>query len=353
MPWQALTSLYARLPHRAEPRAQGQLPSRAILQNPHTTDVEFCQSFADDLSARPPILIDFPNMKLVYLTLSLLWLAQLPAHAEIRALKVAVERGADGATKVSIKSDVASENRTKTTTADAAEVLKNAAGWGSTVDVTIETNGEPLSDYLPLLSAIASNTWLSLSYVGQLPKPPQDPPEAQPYKERVRDRAANDPLSEENLLEAAKTDDRARHLLADLWARNILSAKTRERILEQHVKFTLEEQFPYDPKAFPTARELKIIATTDFPFPESAWVEYSGTIALGDQQLQLPVDAFDNSRSLHRCNTRYFASLGTSSAGEPTARGVIQMREVRRDGVHTETVWSIKRFTNEIKLQKR
>jgi hypothetical protein len=33
---------------------------------------------------------------------------------------------------------------------------------------------------------------------------------------------------------------------------------------------------------FPTLRELKIIATTDFPFPESAWVDYAGTIAVGD-----------------------------------------------------------------------
>ena len=171
--------------------------------------------------------------------------------------------------------------------------------------------------------------------------------------ELAEERPTNDPLSEEALLEAAKTDARARHFLANLWARNILSAKIRERIVGQHVKFTLVEQFPHDPKLFPTLRELKIIATTDFPFPESAWVGYAGTIAVGDQQLQLPVDAFGNGRSLHRCNTQYFASLGGSFAGDPIARGVIQMREVRRAGEHTETLWSIKQITNEIKLEKR
>ena len=292
-------------------------------------------------------------MKLIYIALFFFCLRPLTTHAELRALKVILEHGADGATTVSIKSDVGSENRTKTTIADAVDVLKHAAGWGSSVEVTVDTNGVPLSDYLPLLNAIAANSLLSLSYVGQIPKPPQDPPEERPYKESVVQRDTSDPLNEENLFEAAKTDGRARHFLADLWARDVLSAKTREKIVGQHIKFTLVEHFPHDPKRFPTLRELKIIATTDFPFPKSAWVDYAGTIAVGDQQLVLPADAFGNERSLHRCNTQYFASLGGSFAGEPIARGMIQMREVRRGNGHTETIWSIKQVTNEVKLEKR
>lgn len=95
-----------------------------------------------------------PNMKIFCIALMFLSIMMLPAHAEIRALKAVVEHGAQGVTTVSIKSDVASENRNKTTTADAVEVLKHAAGWGSSVYVTVDTNGVPLSDYLPLLSAI-------------------------------------------------------------------------------------------------------------------------------------------------------------------------------------------------------
>lgn len=280
-------------------------------------------------------------------------LLALQACAEIRELKVLVEHGRDGVTTASIKSDVAAENRAKTSISDAAEVLKAAAGWRSTVYVTVDTNDVVLSDYLPLLSAIATNNWLTLRYVGQIPKPQADPPEMQPYIESLVERKANDPLSEDALIEKARTDARARHFLADLWDRKLLSAKARERIVSQHVQFSLVEQFPHDPKRFPDLRELKILALTDFPFPESAWVDYSGTISVGEQKLDLPVDAFGNSRSLHRSNTQYFASLGGSFAGDPVARGAIQMREVARGGERTETLWSIKVVTNELKLERR
>jgi hypothetical protein len=276
------------------------------------------------------------------------------AFAEDRTLDVSVAKGEAQQITVSIRSGVSTENRTNTSIDDAITVLRDAAGWGTVTTVTLRAPNIELAAYLPLLTAISQNPHLRLTAViGQQVAEPKQRPEDIPYLEPSVERSPNNPLSEAALIAAAASDPRARHFLADLWRRGVLSPKLKEQIITRHLNFELVEEFPHDPKLHPTLRELKIIATTDFPFPESAWVEFSGSIAVGEQPLALPADSFDNSRSLDHCSGRYFASLGGAFPGAPIARGVIQLREVHIKDSRKETVWFVRRVTNEITLQER
>lgn len=278
------------------------------------------------------------------------------AHGEIRGIDVDISREENKKVIVSIKSAVGDENQSELTVNEAAKILEDAKGWGSSVIVSFHVLGVSVDRYLPLIQAVSENPWLNLSSInGQRHiKIIEESPlsnDAVAIDAAVRNPA--DPLSEENLLKAAKTDPRARHFLADLWRRGRLSAMIREQIVTQHLHFTLKEEFPHDPARFPTLREIKIIAETDFPFPESAWVQFSSDIAVGDRDLNLGHDDFSNSRSLHMADGRYFGSLGGSYSGAPEARSVIQFREISRDGKVSETAWLIRRETKSIRLENR
>jgi len=278
------------------------------------------------------------------------------AFGEIRGIDVEVSSTGDKKVVVSIKSVVGAENKSGITVDQASKVLSDAKGWGSSVIVSLQVDGVGLDRYLPLISAIAENPWLDLSSINgkrYMEAPVADAPVVDPYAEESHPREPSDPLGEEALLVSAKTDARARHFLADLWQRGLLSASVRERIITQHLHFELKEEFPHDPKRFPLLRELKIIAETDFPFPENAWVQFSSDIAVGDRQIRLETTDFGNSRSLHSASGRYFGSLGGSHEGSPIAKGVIQFREIDRNSKVQESAWVIRRETNSINLENR
>lgn len=102
------------------------------------------------------------------LSLMLLWC--VCAHAESRTIGVRVTRDAESKVQVAITSDVEKEKKQDITVEQAAAVLRDAQGWGSSVWVGIVAHGVPLQDYLPLLKAIADNVWLDLVFVdGQKP----------------------------------------------------------------------------------------------------------------------------------------------------------------------------------------
>jgi hypothetical protein len=260
---------------------------------------------------------------------------------------------------VSVKSDVGMENQSDISVEEAANMLKDATGWRSLVIVSLRVTGVGLDRYFPLIAAISENPWLELDSINgsQLV---DGPPEVRshseyedPYGEVLKPRDLADALSEQSLLKAAISDERARHFLADLWQRGLLSAETREQIITQHLHFRLREEFPHDPIRFPILREIKIIAETDFPFPENAWVEFSSDIAVGGRDPKLDHDDFGNSRSLYKAKGQYFGSLGGSYTGAPDAKAVIQFREIDRDGKLPESAWVVRRELDPIKLEPR
>jgi hypothetical protein len=109
------------------------------------------------------------NMKTaLILSLVLLWCVF--AQAETRTIGVRVTRDADSKAHVSITSDVEKEKKKDISVEQAAAVLQEAQGWGSSVWVGIVAHGVPLRDYLLLLKAIADNVWLELVFIdGQKP----------------------------------------------------------------------------------------------------------------------------------------------------------------------------------------
>jgi hypothetical protein len=106
---------------------------------------------------------------LVRLLLTGMLLLVLPSacFAELRLIGVRVETVSDTPVKVrvSIYSDVAKENKRNLTLDEAAAILREAEGWGSSVLVGIVANDVPLQSYLPLLTEISKNGWLELTFV--------------------------------------------------------------------------------------------------------------------------------------------------------------------------------------------
>lgn len=281
------------------------------------------------------------------------------AFGEMRGIDITVAQAENKKVLVSINSGVGKENQSELSVDEAAKLLKDAKGWGSSIVVSLQVTEVGLDRYLPLLTAISENPWLHLNSINgkQLiegaPEKKKHSEDVDSYEEVLKLRDPTDPLSEESLLKAAITDERARHFLADLWRRGLLSAKTREQIVTQHLHFHLREEFPHDPIRFPILREVKIIADTDFPFPEEAWVQFSSDIAVGGREPKLNHDDFGNSRSLHKAKGQYFGSLGGSYAGTPDAKAVIQFREIDRDGKQSESAWVIRRELDSIHLEPR
>jgi len=85
------------------------------------------------------------------------------AVAESRSILIWLDRPEQGPSTATIYSDVENEKKKKINLADAALILKEAQGWGSTVLVfilseqSIETN-----DYIVLLEGMKENGWLQL-----------------------------------------------------------------------------------------------------------------------------------------------------------------------------------------------
>lgn len=278
--------------------------------------------------------------------------------AEIGGIAIVVFPGLNQQPLVSIHSDFSRETRIDIPIADAASYLKNFSRKShGGVLVSLEAKGVELEHYLPVLTAIARNRNLSLSFVngaagtqagsGARPKAPS------PAPEKTGPRPYSDPPDTPDLLAAARTDEHARQALADLWRQGLLSPKTRELIVTRHLHFSLCEEFPHDPRHFPILREVKIIAHTDFPFPEEAWIEFGTSIVVGPHAPQLQPYDFGGARSLHNANGRNFGSLGGSFAGAPTARAVIQIRELNRDFKYNETLWIVRQELDPIQLAPR
>lgn len=78
------------------------------------------------------------GLRTLLLALGLLTLVpESPACAEIRVVGVHVVRDADSRASVSIVSQVESENRIGVPITEAAEILRAAKGWGSSIVVGI------------------------------------------------------------------------------------------------------------------------------------------------------------------------------------------------------------------------
>ncbi len=89
------------------------------------------------------------------------------ARAEFRTIAVEVFLAEDKTVKVNIHSEAKGETCKAVSVAEAAKVLKQARGWGSSVGVAIVTDGAHLSQYFPLVQAIAGNGWLDLALLKQ------------------------------------------------------------------------------------------------------------------------------------------------------------------------------------------
>ena len=87
------------------------------------------------------------------------------ANAEFRTIALEINKGTNPAVTVTIYSEVQSEKRTNITVEAAADILRNAKGWGSLVGVAILTDGAGLRDYMPIIQAISDNAWLDLETI--------------------------------------------------------------------------------------------------------------------------------------------------------------------------------------------
>jgi hypothetical protein len=103
-------------------------------------------------------------MKRITIAIVLVVCMPLLARAELRSIALDVHQAKDKSVQVSMYSDVKEEKQKDISVAKATEILKKSKGWGSAIEVAIITDGNvDLSVYLPLLQAIANNTWLDLA----------------------------------------------------------------------------------------------------------------------------------------------------------------------------------------------
>ena len=87
------------------------------------------------------------------------------ANAELGTIGVRVTRDADSKVHVAISTDFPKAQRKDITVEQAAVVLRDSKGGGSSVLVGIVAHGIPLQDYLPLLKAVSENPILELAFV--------------------------------------------------------------------------------------------------------------------------------------------------------------------------------------------
>ena len=88
------------------------------------------------------------------------------ALAEARSIIVWLDRPQQGPSTATIYSDEKKESRKKIKLADAALILKEAQGWGSSVSVFILSEGAiETRDYIVLLEGMKENGWLHLQSI--------------------------------------------------------------------------------------------------------------------------------------------------------------------------------------------
>jgi hypothetical protein len=156
---------------------------------------------------------------------------------------------------------------------------------------------------------------------------------------------------EAGLLRKAPNDANARKELATLWNEKHLSSAAKKAIVNHFVTFKLVEEYPYDLTRFPARRELEIMAHIDFPFPQSAWVQFGANIAV-DRKPVLAADYF-GSGIYSLCEPP--ANFGSHSGvypGHPEARALVQMREVIYEKSHQQTLWVIRKELEPITLRQ-
>jgi hypothetical protein len=138
--------------------------------------------------------------------------------------------------------------------------------------------------------------------------------------------------------------------LAQLWQRGFLPNAIKKIIVDRLLDLRLVEEHPHDLARFPTLRELKIMGYTNFPFPQAAWIEYGYVIGI-DRRPVMASDDFGNSRSLENADGRYLGSLGGTYSGHPTARAIIQIREVDYQHRPPKTLWTIRKELTPLTLR--
>ena len=83
-------------------------------------------------------------------------------YAESRTIGVYVAPFSNAEVRVTIISDVQSENRNDLTVSQACAILGNTQSWGSTIFVGIIAHQVPLRSYLPILQTISDAAGLEL-----------------------------------------------------------------------------------------------------------------------------------------------------------------------------------------------
>ena len=96
-------------------------------------------------------------MKRLLLVVVTCFAAAMKARAEIHTVGVDISRRADNTVRVSIISGVPDEAKKDVSVPEAAKILRNVKGSGSTVFVGIITRDVIALEYLPILQAIAAN----------------------------------------------------------------------------------------------------------------------------------------------------------------------------------------------------
>lgn len=136
-----------------------------------------------------------------------------------------------------------------------------------------------------------------------------------------------------NLLTRCRPEDRATAttLLTNLWTQNRLAADDRRTLVLNTVTFRLAERAGCD--ATGGQRELVLRAERSFSFPKGTWFEWSYAVAIGPRQLRLDTTS-GNSRDWEGAGPLDIGTFGCwGQFGAPTARALLEVREVKRGQV--------------------
>jgi hypothetical protein len=147
-------------------------------------------------------------------------------------------------------------------------------------------------------------------------------------------------IDEPPVIEAArgKQGDAAKAVLAQMWKTKRLSGAGKEAVVNHFLKVRFVE-LPLPHPKFPTSRELQIVAERQFPFPEEAWVDSLSSIVIGDGR-KPKLEGASGSFSIGGNGKLLLGSLGGGSyPGAPTARALVELREVDRQAGN-RVVWS-------------
>jgi hypothetical protein len=143
------------------------------------------------------------------------------------------------------------------------------------------------------------------------------------------------------LLQRCRPEDKAAatEVLAGLWRRNRLSPDDRAAIVRDTVSMSIVEREASD--AARGHRELAIRAKRQFPFPKGTWLEWDYDIAVGIRPLRLAKTG-GNSRDWEGVAPLDIGSFGGMGYfGTPSARALVELREVVRGKVIWRETWAV------------